>query len=120
MPAQTNVCPVCGKNDTIYKVSGVVTSGQASGTFSGPSGGVVNVGGQWGTTGSYTTLSGSTATNLAALLTPPSEPKKRAFGLITTLFYNNHSIRGVFLDYARWVAGGCAAGLFDCHCVERI
>jgi len=86
MPAQTNVCPMCGKNDTIYKVSGVVTSGQASGTFSGPSGGVVNVGGQWGTTGSYTTLSGSTATNLAALLTPPSEPKKRAFGLITTLF----------------------------------
>ena len=51
MPAQTNTCPVCGKNDTIYKVSGVVASGQASGTFSGPSGGVVNVDGKWGTTG---------------------------------------------------------------------
>jgi hypothetical protein len=56
MPAQSIVCPVCGKNDAIQKVSGVVASGQASGTFSGPTGGVVNVDGKWGTTGSYTSL----------------------------------------------------------------
>ena len=67
-------------------MSGVVARGQASGTFAGPTGGVVNVDGNWGTTGGYTTLSGSTVTNLAALLFPPPEPKKRAFGLIATLF----------------------------------
>jgi hypothetical protein len=49
MPAQTNACPVCGKSDAIQKVAGVVASGQASGAFSGPTGGVVNVDGKWGT-----------------------------------------------------------------------
>jgi hypothetical protein len=85
MSAQSNACPVCGKNNAIQKVSGVVTSGQASGTFSGSSGGVVNIDDKWGATGGYTTLSGSTVSNLAALLTPPQEPKKRAFGWLATV-----------------------------------
>lgn len=85
MPAQPIICPVCGKNDAIQKVSGVVASGTASGTFSGPSGGVVNIDGEWGATGGYATLSGATASNLAYLLTPPQEPKKRAFGWLVTV-----------------------------------
>jgi len=51
MPAQTNARPVCGKNDEIQNVSGVVARGQASGTFAGPSGGVVNVDGKRGAMG---------------------------------------------------------------------
>jgi hypothetical protein len=85
MSAQPNVCPVCGKNDAIQKVSGVVASGQASGTFSGPSGGVVNVDGKWGAKGGYTTLSGSTVSNLAALLSPPPAPRKWPFGFFGTV-----------------------------------
>ena len=117
MPAQTNVCPVCGKNDTIYKVSGVVASGQASGTFSGPSGGVVNVDGKWGTTGGYTTLSGSTISNLAALLRPPSAPGKWPFGffgtVLTVLIWYfvvlplvGGSIVGLFAAVVNLISGG--------------
>jgi hypothetical protein len=76
---------VCGKNNAIQKVSGVVASGQASGTFSGPSGGVVKVDGKWCATGGYTTLSGSTVSNLAALLSPPAAPGKWPFGFFTTV-----------------------------------
>jgi hypothetical protein len=68
------LCPVCGKDDAIQKVSAIVASGQASGTLSGPSGGAAYVGGKWGITGGYTTLSGSMATELAQKLAPPSEP----------------------------------------------
>ena len=65
------VCPVCGKDDAIQKVSSVVSSGQASGAFSGPTGGVAYVGGKWGAVGGYTTLSGRTSSELARLLAPP-------------------------------------------------
>jgi hypothetical protein len=70
------LCPVCGKDDATQKLSAIVSSGQASGTFSGPSAGVIRVGGKWGATGTYTTLSGSTATELARKLSPPPEPRK--------------------------------------------
>ena len=79
------LCPVCGKDDAIQKVSAIVASGRASGTLSGPSGGAAYVGGKWGITGGYTTLSGSMATELAQKLAPPSEPS-RGRGVLASLF----------------------------------
>jgi len=71
------ICPVCKKDDVIQKVSAVVTSGQSSGSFSGPSGGIAYVGGKWGAVSGYTTLSGRTVSELAQQLSklqikPPS------------------------------------------------
>jgi hypothetical protein len=70
------ICPECKKDDAIQRLSSVVSSGEASGSFSGPSVGITRVDGKWGTTGGYTTLSGTTMTELARKLTPPSEPRK--------------------------------------------
>jgi len=68
------VCPTCQKDDCISRVSAVVSSGQASGRFSGPSGGLVYAGGQVGVAGGFTTLFGGTVTQLAAKLAPPNVP----------------------------------------------
>jgi len=70
------LCPVCRKDDAIQRLSAVVSSGRASGTFSGPSVGVAHVDGKWDATGGYTALSGATATDLARKLSPPSKPDK--------------------------------------------
>lgn len=66
------ICPVCGKDDAVQKVSAVVSSGLSSGKFSGPTGGVTYLGGKWGGVGGYTVLSGGTASELARILSPPS------------------------------------------------
>ena len=69
-------CPIDQKDDSIQKVSAIVSANQASsfGTFSGPSVGVMDVGGKVGVTGGYTTLSGASnsITNLAKSLSLPS------------------------------------------------
>ncbi|MBM3180072.1 MAG: hypothetical protein FJZ86_06935 [Chloroflexi bacterium] len=67
-------CPICGKDDALQKVSSIVSGGTVRGSFSGPSGGVSYSGGNWGTVSGYTSLSGSTSTDLARLLSPPREP----------------------------------------------
>lgn len=69
-------CPICGKDDAIQKVSSVVSSGQFSGGFSGPTGGLTYSGGKLGVVGGYTTLGGSSSSALATLLAPPREPRK--------------------------------------------
>ena len=76
-----NSCAVCGKDDAIRKVSAVVAAGQASGSYSGPSGGLAFVDGEVGLVGGYTSLSGRSSTDLARLLEPPTEPPKRKHGL---------------------------------------
>jgi len=70
------VCPRCNKDDTIQRISAIVQSGRAEGTFSGPTAGAVYVEGKWGASGSYTTLSGYTISELAKLLAAPPEPRK--------------------------------------------
>ena len=77
-----NICPVCQKDDAIQRVVAVVQAGQASGLYSGPSGGVTHTDGKWGTVSGYTTLSGSTTSNLARLLAPPPEPQKKGLGFL--------------------------------------
>jgi uncharacterized membrane protein len=77
----STVCPICGNDDAIQKLTAIVSSGEASGTFSGPSVGVVRVEGKWGTAGGYTTLSGTTKTALAQRLSPPPEPALGMRGL---------------------------------------
>jgi hypothetical protein len=71
----TACCPKCVKDDAIQKVSSVYSNGVSSGSFSGPSGGIVNVGKEWGFVGGHTTLSGSSMSDLARLLAPPEQPK---------------------------------------------
>lgn len=91
-------CPIDNKDDSIQKVSAVVTAGQSIGTFSGPSGGVTHSNGKWSTTSGFTTLSGSTTSNLASLLAPPSEPKKGSLGI---LFYLALFVMGITI----WLFG---------------
>jgi len=68
-------CPKCNKDDLVQKVSAIVLSGQSSGTFSGPSGGVASAGGKVVVAGGYTTLSGTSVTAIAKLLSKPIEPQ---------------------------------------------
>lgn len=77
-------CPVCNKDDVIQKVAAIIVSGRASGTFSGPSGGVTYSDGKWGTVGGYSVLSGQTTTELAQLLAIPKKPKEHAFSCLAT------------------------------------
>ena len=70
------VCPIDNKDDAIQKVSAVVASGQSTGTFSGPTGGAVSYDGKLGSVSGYSSLSGSSTSNLAQLLSPPSKPNK--------------------------------------------
>lgn len=74
-PNAPRTCPVCNKEDSIQRLSAIVASGTSSGTFSGPSGGVTHTGGEVGTYGGYTTLSGTSMSNLARALAFPAEPK---------------------------------------------
>ena len=75
-------CPIDNKDDSIQKVSAVVASGQSSGTFSGPTGGTVSYDGKTGSVSGYSSLSGSSISNLAQLLGHPREPNKPVgFGL---------------------------------------
>ena len=83
-------CPIDSKDDTIQKVSAVVSGGQAKGTFSGPTGGVTYSDGKWGSVGGFSVLSGSSSTELAELLSPPPQP---------------------YQDKAWWVQHGCGTFL---------
>ena len=104
----STVCPVCGKDDTIQRLSAIVSSGQASGSFSGPSASVTHVDGKWGTTGGYTTMSGSTTTVLARKLSPPPEPRKGlGFHMLVYLF-----LAAVLAFFSCGVATGVSLLLF--------
>ena len=69
------ICPICKRDDSIQRLSALVASGTASGTFSGSSGRITHSGNEAGTYGGYTTLSGTSMSNLARSLTLPNEPK---------------------------------------------
>ena len=69
--------PICNKDDAIQKLSVIVASENSSGTFSGPSGGVTYVDGKWGSVGGYSSLSGSTMSELARRLAPPPAPQNK-------------------------------------------
>jgi hypothetical protein len=69
-----NICPICQKDDMIQRVETLVSAGQSSGTFSGPTVAATFSDGKLRPAGGYTTLSGSTSSNLAKLLEPPSSP----------------------------------------------
>lgn len=73
-----NICPVCQKDDAVQRLATLVAASQSSGTFSGPTGGIAYSDGKWGSVGGYTALNGSTSTNLAKLLAPPSKPSQNA------------------------------------------
>ena len=70
------VCPQCNKGDAIQKISAIVDAGKSSGNYSGSSTSHVNINGKSGTSFGYSYLSGSSMTELAKLLSPPSKPTK--------------------------------------------
>lgn len=70
------VCPIDGKDDAIQKVSALVSAGKSTGSFSGPTGGIAHIGGEWGTVGGFSRLKGGTITDLAKMLTPPKKPNR--------------------------------------------
>ncbi len=72
------VCPVCGNNDQIQKVSAIVMAGTSSYEASGPTAGPVFVGGKMGFARGVAKVSGTTQTQLAQMLVPPEAPKKPA------------------------------------------
>ncbi len=75
------VCPICAHDDQIQKLSAIASSGTATGSFSGPTGGVTYSNKQWGTFGGYSHLTGQTATKLAQMLEPPRKPTPSTFSM---------------------------------------
>jgi hypothetical protein len=77
MSASQIICPQCSKDDMIQKVSAIYSAGTASGSFSGPTGGIAApIGsGKPSIVGGYTTLRGRTQTALSTKLSPPAKPK---------------------------------------------
>jgi hypothetical protein len=69
------LCPIDKKDDAIQKVSAVVAGGTSTGSFSGTTGGHINIDGNTGSIGGFNTLSGGISSNLANLLTPPAKPQ---------------------------------------------
>jgi hypothetical protein len=67
-------CPICGEHDAVAKVSTIVKSGSYSGAFSGPTTSVSYSDGKWGIASGVTTMSGTTITDLARILSPPAHP----------------------------------------------
>ncbi len=117
-------CPVCAKDDAIQKVSAVVASGQATGTFSGPTGGITDVGGQWGIIGGFSSLSGEMRTRLAQALAASREPSGPVFrprgraawcmSVLMSLLFGGVALFGVFgivMSVASGDGGGIVMGL---------
>ena len=75
-------CPQCNKDDAIQKISAIVDAGKSSESYSGPSTSHVSVDGKSGTSYGYSYLTGSSAADLAKLLTPPSTPYKPGVGCV--------------------------------------
>lgn len=73
----TIVCPQCGNDNSIQRVSAVVAGGTSTGSFSGPSGAITYSDGKVGSAGGYTTLSGGSSTNLAKMLAMSPIPQSR-------------------------------------------
>ena len=73
------LCPVCGKDDKIQKVSAIVSTHQHSGTSSGSSVGLT-YDGDFAITEAYTNLKTNSISALAKALFPPSEPAKPITG----------------------------------------
>ena len=71
------LCPICSEKDALQKLSAIVLSGQSSGRFSGPTGGVTYTGGKLGVVGGYSSLEGRITNELIKLLMAPSEPTKK-------------------------------------------
>ena len=62
------VCPVCAKDESMQKVSGLVLSGQSSGTFTGAG---------------YAVFDGTVTQNIVRILSAPDEPKEPSRSDIT-------------------------------------
>ncbi len=81
MPTQSQIiCPKCNHLDMIQKVSAVYSTGIATGTYAGPSGGLATTigSGKPAIVGGYTLLHGSSQTALSHKLAPPSKPEYKS------------------------------------------
>ncbi len=69
------VCPQCGHEDQVRKVTAVVTEGIREMRSSGGFGGITYSDGKWGVFGGPSATRGEMSTLLAQRLMPPDEPK---------------------------------------------
>lgn len=91
------VCPICNNEDVIQKVSTIASAGQLSGSYSGPTGGVTYSGGKLGVVGGYTSLSGTSASQLAQALAFPKVPTINSAAKIGGIFCMSMGLLSVFL-----------------------
>ena len=72
----TNTCPQCRKDDMIQKVTAIHSAGIASGSYSGPTSGIAAPidSSKQAIVSGYTTLHGTSQTDLSRKLSPPIEP----------------------------------------------
>jgi hypothetical protein len=103
----TIVCPQDNKDDAIQKIPALVQGGIASGTFSGPSGGVTYVDGKRAYTSGYNSLSGNLTSNIAQMLSAPPLPNAKAdfwfyAGWWTLFYFSLAIIIGPFLLWSSY------------------
>jgi len=109
----TNICPVCKKDDQIQRVETLVSAGKSSGTFSGPTFAGSYSNGKFIPTGAFSTLRGSTSTDLAKLLEPPQmPPTPKGYGCWWVLIaYPVIPIVGAFFSIPFVIPGGIVMGI---------
>lgn len=91
-------CPIDHKDDMIQSVPALVLRDRASGTFSGPSGGITYIDGKYGYTSGYTNLYGSFTTDTARALAAPFPPKEvRFWSLVGWSFLYYLGICAIFI-----------------------
>jgi len=91
-------CPECGKDDMIQKVSAIYSSGITSGSYSGPTSGVsVPIGsGKPSVIGGYTTLKGTSQTEISRKLAPPKHPTRPTNGCLILSIIGLWMVAGMF------------------------
>lgn len=104
-----NQCPICKKTDRAQKVTSIVSEGTSRGSYSGSSFGSTKADGEWKPTHSYTSLSGSSRTDLASKLLPPKEPDNPPpFNILEKIVYGWFYIGSIIVALG---LGEGAAGL---------
>jgi hypothetical protein len=90
-----NICPACGKDDNIQKVSSITSLGTSTGQFSGTSDGITYSNGKIGVSSAVTSISGTNTTHLAQLLAAPRLPSMPSGPFFEKLFHFTVAFIGV-------------------------
>ncbi len=94
------VCPECNRNDAMQKVTAVVSGGTSTGNYSGSSSSITHAGDTTAVGVGYSTLHGSTSSDLAKMLAKPIEPNKNKYGCGNSLLMMVGMLLILILGYA--------------------